>query len=78
MVRLVTAVGHQQDVMAKVRQQPAQFHLQLVPQVAVQRRERLVQQQQPGTVYQNPGQRHTLLLPAGQLVRAALFQPLQL
>ena len=78
MVRLVTAVGHQQHVMAKVRQQPAQFHLQLVPQVAVQRRKRLIQQQQFGFVHQNPRQRRTLLLPAGQLVRTAVFQPFQL
>ena len=44
------------------------------PQVGVQRREGLIQQEQLGTVHQHPGQRHPLLLSARQLAGLALFQ----
>ena len=46
-----------------------QFHLHLAAEVGVERGERLVQQQQPGTVHQGAGQGDALLLSAADLCR---------
>lgn len=62
-VGFIPAVGHQQDIAGEIRQQGQQVHLQLIPQVAVDGRERLVQQQGLGPGDQHPGQRHPLGLP---------------
>ena len=50
----------------------------LVAQFRIQIGQRFVQQQNPRLNYQRPRQRHTLLLPAGQLPRIPPRQPLQL
>ena len=47
----------------------------LTPQLGVQVRERLVEQQHLRVHHQRAGQRHPLLLAAAQLVRRALLQP---
>ena len=44
--------------------QVLELELHLLPQLEVERAERLVEQQHPGPVDQRPGQRHALLLPA--------------
>ena len=77
-VGLVPVVGHQQGSARKVCQQAAYLALYLLPQVAVQRAERLVQHQDAGLAHQNARQRGALLLSAGKLGRVALgkrFQP---
>ena len=78
MVGFIPAVGHDDHIAGEIRQQGQQVHLQLIPQVAVDGRERLVQQQGLGPGDQHPGQRHALGLPARKLGRAAVVQPLQL
>ncbi len=45
----------------------------LLPQLGIQVGERLVQQQNLGTIDQSPGQSHPLLLPAGELARVVLL-----
>ena len=81
----IAAVGHLHDAIAVVenavvvrdddhrpvrlhRHAPQQFHHGL-PRVGVERRGRLVADQQPRLVDQRPGDRHALLLPAGKLRR---------
>ena len=71
-------MGHQQGGARKACQQAAYLALYLLPQVAVQRTERLVQHQDAGLAHQNACQRGALLLSAGKLGRVAfcqLFQP---
>ena len=77
-VSLVPVVGHQQGSARKVCQQAAHLALYLLPQVTVQRTERLVQHQDAGLAHQNACQRGALLLSAGKLGGEALckrFQP---
>ena len=77
-VGLVPVVGHQQGSARKVYQQAAYLALYLLPQVAVQRAEGLVQHQNAGLAHQNARQRGALLLSAGKLGGVALgkrFQP---
>ena len=50
--------------------QRAQLELQLLAQLRVERAERLVEQQHPRVEHERAGQRHALLLAAGQLGRA--------
>ena len=60
---------------------PADLVAQLHPDLGVERRQRLVEQQHRRRDGERPGQRHPLLLAAGQLVRvaaAAVAQPDQL
>ena len=52
--------------------QGADLLTQLQPDLGVQRGQRLVEEQDPGLDGQRPGQRHPLLLAAGQLVRVLL------
>ncbi len=52
--------------------QAAQLHLHLVAQLLVERRERLVQQDDLGLHHQRAGQRDALPLAAGQFMRLAL------
>jgi hypothetical protein len=54
-----------------------QLHLERLAQLGVQRAERLVQQQHRRLQHQRPGQRHPLLLAAGELRRPAALEPLQ-
>ena len=53
---------------------PAQLGLHVEPGAGVQRRQRLVQQQQGGLAGQRPGQGHSLGLAAGQLAGLAVGQ----
>ncbi|MNQ62962.1 hypothetical protein D3C85_773280 [compost metagenome] len=55
-----------------------QFVLQFFAQLLVQRAERLVHQQDARLVDQCPGNRHPLLLAAGELGRAAMGELFQL
>ena len=71
------AVGHDHGLFLVMRDederdsdfalQRFQFHLHLAAKVGVERGERLVQQQQAGTVYQGAGQGDALLLSAADL-----------
>ena len=73
-------VGHRHGLLLVVRDvQEGQTHLgldrlelelHLTAQLEVERAERLVQQQERRAVHDRPGQRHALLLTAGQLTRA--------
>ena len=68
--RLLLVVGDEHEGDAHLALQALQFHLHALAQLQVERAERLVEQQHLGPVHQRPGQRHALLLPARQLVRA--------
>ena len=70
-------MGHQQGGARKACQQAAHLALDLLPQVAVQRTEGLVQHQDAGLAHQNACQRGALLLPAGKLGGVALGKRLQ-
>ncbi len=52
-----------------------QLEPDLVPQQGIEVGQRLVEQHQPGLVHQGAGQRHTLLLAAGQLRRRPVDPP---
>ena len=58
--------------------QPAQPAAQLLADLGVERAEGLVEQQHLGLHRQRPGQRDPLALPAGELVRIAVGQPVEL
>src|SRR5690606_41051556 len=53
---------------------PPDLKAQPLPEVGVQGRQGLVQEQGLGLRRQGPGQRRPLLLPGGELVRAAVAQ----
>ena len=55
--------------------QPLQFDLHFLAQLLVERRERLVHEQQRRTVHDGAGESDPLLLPAGKLARQSLAQP---
>ena len=69
--RLGLVVGDQQRGHALPGQHLGHRRPGAGPQPGVQRAERLVQQDQPRTRRQRPGQRHPLLLASGELVRPA-------
>ncbi|CFE00875.1 Uncharacterised protein [Bordetella pertussis] len=69
--RLFLVVRHVQERGAGLLVQLAQLPLQIGAQLLVQRRQRLVQQQDAQVVDQRAGQRHALLLAARQLARIA-------
>ena len=71
-------MGHENGRQAKPRLDLAQLDLHRGAQVAVQRRERLVQQQYARTDHERAGQGHALLLATGQLFGAAVCEILQL
>ena len=73
--------GREHDGAAAVGEQLRQLVAQLLAQLEVEIGERLVEQNEVGVLDQRAGQRGALLLPAGQLGRAALQhrrQPQQL
>ena len=67
--RLFLIVGNEHRRDADAAGDVAQFGLHLLAQLAVERRERLVQQQHPRIEHQRAGDRDALLLAAGQLRR---------
>ena len=66
-VDFLPVVSHQHHGAGKVFQRLHQFQFRLPPQIAVQCRQRFVQQKDPGIREQDPGQSGTLLFSAGQL-----------
>ncbi len=54
-----------------------QLELHVGPKLLVQRTERLVHQEDPGTEHEGPGQRHSLLLTARELARQPPIVALQ-
>ena len=70
--RLVVVVGDEQRRGALGPQDVAQVGGEPLAQAAVERRQRLVEQQQPGPDGQRPGQRDPLALAAGQRGRLAV------
>ena len=68
--RLALVVGDVDERRAGLAVHAAQLDLHLQPDLEVERRERLVEQQHLGPVHERPRQRDALQLPAGQLVRA--------
>jgi hypothetical protein len=65
-------VGHVDHGHAQALVQVLDLHLHVFAQLLVERAERFVHQHQLRFEHQRPGQRHTLLLAAGQLRRVAL------
>ena len=76
--RLVLIVGHQDGGEAELALQPLDLDLHVEPEVAVERGERLVEQQDRGLDGQRAGERHPLLLAARQLARQALAEAAEL
>ena len=75
--RLLLVVRHHDGGQAELALQLADLHPHLLPQLGVEVRQRLVQQQHVGPDGQRPGQRHALLLAAGELPRQAVREPIQ-
>ncbi|MCY1285229.1 hypothetical protein D9M70_341560 [compost metagenome] len=75
--RFFLVVGHDDEGDAALVLQALEFQLHLPTQLLVQRAQRLVEQQHARTLDQRAGQRHPLTLAAGQLVRAARGEFLQ-
>ena len=71
--RLLLVVRHEDQGHAEILLDLLQLELHLLPQLAIERAERLVTEQDGRLDHQRPGQRHALLLPAGELRRAAGF-----
>jgi len=71
---LLRIVGDEHGGDARVPLQRSQLSAQLLAHRAVERRERLVKQQQLGIAREGSRQRHTLALATGQLVGQALAQ----
>ncbi len=67
--RLLLVVGDVEEGGADLALDPGQLDPQLRPELGVERREGLVQQQDAGAAGERPGDGHPLLLPAGELVR---------
>ena len=68
---------HQQRGHAERALQLLQLDLQLLAQLAVERAQRLVEQQDVGLEDDGAGQRHALLLAARELRRPAILQALE-
>ena len=75
--RIVRVVGDQQRGHLHPFQHLGQLVAQAHTQQCVQRRQRLIQQQQARRGCQRTGQRHALLLPARQVARQGVAQRLQ-
>ena len=73
--RLALVVGDVDRGHAELALDAAELELHLLAQLAVERGQRLVEQQEVGLEHQRAGDRDALLLPAGQLVRPALAEP---
>src|SRR5439155_2329442 len=54
-----------------------QFELHLLAELQVERSERLVEEQDAGTVYERARERHALLLATGELARLAVLEALE-
>ena len=67
-------MGHVQPGDAHLLEQAAEVEGEAVVQLAVERAERLVQQEQAGRRGERPGQRHPLRLAAGQRCHAAALE----
>ena len=72
--RLALVVGDVDGGDAELALDAAELELHLLAQLAVQGGQRLVEQEQVGLEHQRAGDRHALLLAAGQLVRAAMAE----
>ena len=68
--RLALVVGDVDRGDAELALDAAELELHLLAQLAVERGERLVEQQEVRLEHQRPGDRHALLLAAGELVDA--------
>ncbi|MNT19521.1 hypothetical protein D3C72_1547830 [compost metagenome] len=68
---------HHQRGQAQAHDQFAQEGARFLAQLGVQVRQRFVEQDHGRVVHQRAGNRHALLLAAGQLVRIALAQVAQ-
>ncbi len=76
--RLFLIVGDDDEGHAEAALQLHQFELGALAQLLVERRQRLVEQQHLRAPRQRARQRHALLLAAGELIRLALLEPLEL
>ena len=70
--RLFLVVGHVDERDAHLALDPLELDLHRLPELEVERAERLVQQEGARIVDQRPRQRHALLLPARELRRLAV------
>ncbi len=75
--RLLLIVRDEHDGRAERGQELLDLEAQAVAQARVERRERLVEQDQARLGRQGPRDGHALLLPAGELVRPAMAEPAQ-
>src|SRR5262249_24797100 len=69
--RLLLVVGHHDEGEAELLLQAHQLKARALAQLAVERRQRLVEQQELGPLDQRAGERHALALAAGELPRPA-------
>ena len=76
--RLVLVVGDVHERRPQLGLDPLQLELHLLAELHVQRTQRLVEQQRGRLVDERSGQRHALLLAAGELPRAPILEPLEL
>ncbi|MNT02284.1 hypothetical protein D3C72_1367750 [compost metagenome] len=76
--RLLLIVGHEDGGEFKALLDLADLLAQAAADAGIQRRERLVQQQDPRPYHQSAGQRHPLALTAGELPRIAALEAGQL
>jgi hypothetical protein len=75
--RLLLVVRHVHEGQAEIVLQRLQLELQLLPQLEVERAERLVEEQHARRVDQRTGERDALLLAARELPRLALLEALE-
>ena len=71
---LLDRVGHEDHGLALVAEQPQQVVLELAADLLVDRRERLVHQQDVGVHGERPGEADALPHPAGELVRVGVLE----
>ena len=71
--RLLLVVGHVHERDPDLGLDPLELHLELAPELEVERAERLVEEQDVGPVGEGSGERDPLLLAARELVRAPLL-----
>ena len=69
--RLFLVVGDEDEGDAELGLEQLELDLHLLAELAIERAERLVEQQHAGPIDERPGERHPLLLAAGQLARLA-------
>ena len=76
--RLLLIVGHEDGGELEALLDRADLLAQAAADAGIQRRERLIQQEDPWLHHQRPGQRHPLALAAGELGRIAALEAGQL